>query len=242
MSGSLFASSSIKLPNLVSWNYIFLFSIHEFSLFLAADLQIKSFLLLVREQNVSLLSKLNKMSSSCTLMDEVPRLPIPINKMNCSVARTSLARLLRYRNCNKLHIFIKKRYKNFWTVFFSHFGYQNPGSGSGFNESGSTILEVRYIAQIVISVENGFFAHLRFHCGANPKYGLVETMPVWWPNEVFEWTALKNLSHRFEGKKLKTKKNSICNLIKVDMLTVHFSSRLYGRQLQQLSKTCIRDV
>jgi hypothetical protein len=39
----------------------------------------------------------------------------------------------------------------------------------------------------------------RFHCGANPKYGLVETMPVWWPNEVFEWTALKNLSHRFEG-------------------------------------------
>ncbi len=44
---------------------------------------------------MSLLSKLNKMSSSCTLMDEVPRLPIPINKMNCSVARTSLARLLR---------------------------------------------------------------------------------------------------------------------------------------------------
>lgn len=86
-----------------------------------------------REQNVSFLSKMNKLSTSCVMMDEVPRLPIPINKMNCSVARTSLARLLR------------------------------------------------------------------FHCGANPKYGLVETMPVWWPNEVFEWTALKNLSHRFEG-------------------------------------------
>jgi hypothetical protein len=51
---------------------------------------------LTREQNVSFLSKLNKMSSSCAMMDEVPRLPIPINKMNCSVARTSLARLLRY--------------------------------------------------------------------------------------------------------------------------------------------------
>jgi hypothetical protein len=62
---------------------------------LAADFQIKSFFVVVREQNVSLLSKLNKMSSSSTLMDEVPRLPIPINKMNCSVARTSLARLLR---------------------------------------------------------------------------------------------------------------------------------------------------
>ena len=22
-------------------------------------------------------------------------------------------------------------------------------------------------------------------------------MPVWWPNDVFEWTALKNLSHRW---------------------------------------------
>ncbi len=55
----------------------------------------KSVIVVAREQNVSLLSKLNKMSSSCTLMDEVPRLPIPINKMNCSVARTSLARLLR---------------------------------------------------------------------------------------------------------------------------------------------------
>ena len=28
--------------------------------------------------------------------DEIPKLPIPINKMNCSIARTSLARLLRY--------------------------------------------------------------------------------------------------------------------------------------------------
>ena len=27
--------------------------------------------------------------------DEIPKLPIPINKMNCSIARTSLARLLR---------------------------------------------------------------------------------------------------------------------------------------------------
>ena len=24
-------------------------------------------------------------------------------------------------------------------------------------------------------------------------------MPVWWPNDVFEWTALKNLSHRYDG-------------------------------------------
>lgn len=24
-------------------------------------------------------------------------------------------------------------------------------------------------------------------------------MPVWWPNDKFEWAALKNLSHRFEG-------------------------------------------
>ena len=30
--------------------------------------------------------------------DEIPRLPIPINKMNCSIARTSLARLLRYKS------------------------------------------------------------------------------------------------------------------------------------------------
>jgi hypothetical protein len=51
-----------------------------------------------------------------------------------------------------------------------------------------------------IYINDGFYG--RFHCGANPKYGLVETMPVWWPNEVFEWTALKNLSHRFEGRNL----------------------------------------
>ena len=24
-------------------------------------------------------------------------------------------------------------------------------------------------------------------------------MPVWWPNDVFDWTALKNLSHRYDG-------------------------------------------
>ena len=24
-------------------------------------------------------------------------------------------------------------------------------------------------------------------------------MPVWWPNDSFEWAKLKNLSHRFEG-------------------------------------------
>ena len=40
---------------------------------------------------------------------------------------------------------------------------------------------------------------LRFHCGKNPKYGTVHSMPVWWPNDVFEWTALKNLSHRYDG-------------------------------------------
>ena len=62
-----------------------------------------------------------------------PRLPVPINKMNCGLARTSLSRLLR------------------------------------------------------------------FHCGKNPKYGTVHSMPVWWPNDVFEWTALKNLSHRYDG-------------------------------------------
>ena len=51
--------------------------------------------------------------------------------------------------------------------------------------------------------------YIRFHCGANPKYGLVETMPVWWPNEVFEWTALKNLSHRFEGEHFKLFKQGV---------------------------------
>jgi hypothetical protein len=86
-----------------------------------------------REQNVALISKLNKTNSQTVSFDEIPRLPIPINKMNCSVARTSLARLLRY------------------------------------------------------------------HCGANPKYGCPSSMPIWWPNESFEWAALKNLSHRFEG-------------------------------------------
>jgi len=86
-----------------------------------------------REQNVSMLSKLNKTNTQSLKFDELPRLPIPINKMNCSVARTSLARLLRY------------------------------------------------------------------HCGTNPKYGDPNSMPIWWPNDTFEWTALKNLSHRFEG-------------------------------------------
>jgi len=86
-----------------------------------------------REQNVSVISKLNKTSIQAQRFDKIPLLPIPVNKMNCSVARTSLARLLR------------------------------------------------------------------FHCGANPKYGCPSSMPVWWPNDSFEWAALKNLSHRFEG-------------------------------------------
>lgn len=32
-----------------------------------------------------------------------------------------------------------------------------------------------------------------------PRYGTESSMPVWWPNDVFEWTALKNLSHRYDG-------------------------------------------
>ena len=31
------------------------------------------------------------------------------------------------------------------------------------------------------------------------RYGTESSMPVWWPNDVFEWTALKNLSHRYDG-------------------------------------------
>ena len=42
----------------------------------------------------------------------------------------------------------------------------------------------------------------RYHCGTNPKYGDVASMPVWWPNSSFEWAKLKNLSHRFEGKNI----------------------------------------
>jgi len=85
-----------------------------------------------REQNVTAFAK-QKPNTQTLKFDEIPHLPIPINKMNCSVARTSLARLLR------------------------------------------------------------------FHCGSNPKYGDPSSMPVWWPNDSFEWGALKNLSHRFEG-------------------------------------------
>jgi len=81
----------------------------------------------------SLATRQNKPNIQTMKFDVLPKLPIPITKMNCSVARTSLARLLRY------------------------------------------------------------------HCGTNPKYGDVASMPVWWPNESFEWAKLKNLSHRFEG-------------------------------------------
>jgi len=81
----------------------------------------------------SIATRQNKPNIQTMKFDVLPKLPIPITKMNCSIARTSLARLLRY------------------------------------------------------------------HCGTNPKYGDVASMPVWWPNESFEWAKLKNLSHRFEG-------------------------------------------
>jgi hypothetical protein len=81
----------------------------------------------------SFASRQNKPNVQTMKFDTLPKLPIPINKMNCSIARTSLARLLRY------------------------------------------------------------------HCGTNPKYGDPASMPVWWPNQSFEWGKLKNLSHRFEG-------------------------------------------
>jgi len=86
-----------------------------------------------REINHSLLAKKPVASASENPCDGPPKLPIPINKMNCGLARTTLSRLLR------------------------------------------------------------------FHCGKNPKYGTLTSMPVWWPNDVFEWTALKNLSHRYDG-------------------------------------------
>jgi len=86
-----------------------------------------------REINHSLLAKKPVASASENPIDGPPKLPIPINKMNCGLARTTLSRLLR------------------------------------------------------------------FHCGKNPKYGTIQSMPVWWPNDVFEWTALKNLSHRYDG-------------------------------------------
>ena len=86
-----------------------------------------------REMSHSLLSKKPVTSVADNPVDGPPRLPVPINKMNCGLARTSLSRLLRY------------------------------------------------------------------HCGKNPKYGTLHSMPVWWPNDVFEWTALKNLSHRYDG-------------------------------------------
>jgi len=86
-----------------------------------------------REINHSLLAKKPVVSASENPCDGPPKLPIPINKMNCGLARTTLSRLLRY------------------------------------------------------------------HCGKNPKYGTLNSMPVWWPNDVFDWTALKNLSHRYDG-------------------------------------------
>ena len=86
-----------------------------------------------REINHSLLAKKPVISVADNPTDGPPKLPVPINKMNCGLARTSLSRLLRY------------------------------------------------------------------HCGKNPKYGTLNSMPVWWPNDVFEWTALKNLSHRYDG-------------------------------------------
>ncbi len=62
-----------------------------------------------------------------------PRLPIPVGKMNCSVTRTCLARLIR------------------------------------------------------------------FHCGRGqlPNYGNPNSMPVWWPNHLIDWSKIKNLSHRY---------------------------------------------
>jgi len=86
-----------------------------------------------KEVVTSFTARQNKPNIQTMKFDSLPKLPIPINKMNCSIARTSLARLLR------------------------------------------------------------------FHCGTNPKYGDVASMPVWWPNDSFEWAKLKNLSHRFEG-------------------------------------------
>eukprot|EP00088_Acartia_fossae_P005886 TRINITY_DN1266_c0_g1_i1.p1 TRINITY_DN1266_c0_g1~~TRINITY_DN1266_c0_g1_i1.p1 ORF type:complete len:578 (+),score=109.81 TRINITY_DN1266_c0_g1_i1:119-1852(+) len=86
-----------------------------------------------KEVTTSTTNKPSKPNVQTMRFDSLPKLPIPISKMNCSVARTSLARLLRY------------------------------------------------------------------HCGSNPKYGDPASMPVWWPNDSFEWAKLKNLSHRFDG-------------------------------------------
>lgn len=41
-------------------------------------------------------SRQNKPNIQTMKFDTIPKLPIPINKMNCGIARTSLARLLRY--------------------------------------------------------------------------------------------------------------------------------------------------
>ncbi|CAB4068155.1 KIDINS220 [Lepeophtheirus salmonis] len=41
---------------------------------------------------------------------------------------------------------------------------------------------------------------LRYRSGHQPpNYGNPQFMPSWWPNDIIEWSQIKNLSHRYEG-------------------------------------------
>ena len=54
-------------------------------------------------------------------------------------------------------------------------------------------------------------------------------MPVWWPNDVFEWTALKNLSHRYDGNlgneqhmsEFPEPRKKVPQFVKIGILNIH---------------------
>ena len=76
----------------------------------------------------------NSASKHVQIMGPPPKIPIPVNKLNCGGARTALSKLLRYQSGNQ-----------------------------------------------------------------PPNYGNPSFMPAWWPNEIIDWSQIKNLSHRYEG-------------------------------------------
>ena len=63
--------------------------------------------------NHSILAKKPVVSVSDNPTDGPPKLPVPINKMNCGLARTSLSRLLRY-HCGKNPKYGALQPKYFW--------------------------------------------------------------------------------------------------------------------------------